>query len=183
MTQEYKVSNKSAGRVVYSVPELGVRREFTTTETKTIPLSELQALSMRPGGRELIYNYLYIHDVKAIENIMNDEIAPEYFLEKEKVPSWMTSCSLDEFKDALDFAPEGTKDLIKHYAVTLPLTDMNKCNAIKEQLGFDVAEALKRIEDYKDDSATEKATSQSSRRRTTSSIQIPTTSETATIKI
>lgn len=181
MTQEYKVSNKSAGKVVYSVPELGVRREFSVNETKTLPLNELQALSMRPGGRELLYNYLYVHDVKAIENIMNDEIAPEYFLTKEQIPSWMTSCSLDEFKDALDFAPEGTKDLIKHFATTMPLTDMNKCEAIKEQLGYDVSKALEHDKESKEKDAP--ATTKTPSRRTTSSIKVPTETTPATIKI
>lgn len=54
----------------------------------------------------------------------------------------MDSCSLDEFKDALDFAPDGTKDLIKKYAIEKPLNDHSKRVAIKEQLGFDVDKAI-----------------------------------------
>jgi len=58
----------------------------------------------------------------------------------------MDTCSLDEFKDALDFAPEGTKDLIKKYAVEKPLNDFSKREAIKDQLGFDVSKALENIQ-------------------------------------
>ena len=54
----------------------------------------------------------------------------------------MESCSIDEFKDALDFAPNGTKDLIKQYAVSKPLNDYDKREAIKAQLGLDVSKAI-----------------------------------------
>jgi hypothetical protein len=74
--------------------------------------------------------------------LINGEEAPEYWLTESNIPSWMETCSLDEFKDALDFAPEGTKDLIKQYAVSLPLNDYSKRQAIKEQLGFDVSTAI-----------------------------------------
>ena len=35
-------------------------------------------------------------------------------LKEAQIPTWINSCSLDEFKDALDFAPEGIKELIKN---------------------------------------------------------------------
>jgi len=38
----------------------------------------------------------------------------------------MTTGSLDEFLDCLDFAPEGVKDLIKTLSVELPLNDVSK---------------------------------------------------------
>jgi len=60
----------------------------------------------------------------------------------EQVKQWLPSCSLDQLLDALDFAPDGVLSLIKKYAVELPLNDMNKCNAIKEKLKFDVLKAI-----------------------------------------
>lgn len=171
MEQQYNVSNKSAGRVVYSIPELRIRRDFNIGETKKIALSELNALSMRPGGKALLYNYLYVQDANAIENILNEEVAPEYFLTTEQIPTWIVSCSLDEFKDALDFAPEGTKDLIKQTAVNLRLNDMNKRAALKAQLGFDVTAVLENQQADKEDAVEVKKTI--SNRRTTSTIQKP----------
>jgi len=50
--------------------------------------------------------------------------------------------SLDEFLDCLDFAPEGVLDLIKEYAVTLPLNDVAKRQAILDKLGFNVTVAI-----------------------------------------
>ena len=39
------VTNRSAGMVVYTIPEEGIRREFTPGETKKIPFEELEKLS------------------------------------------------------------------------------------------------------------------------------------------
>lgn len=137
-----KVTNRSGGRVIYNIPEDKIRREFYNKETKEIPLSELEKLSQQPGGRKLIYNYLSIQDADTIQHLVNHPIEPEYWLTEDKIPGWMNTCSLDEFKDALDFAPEGIKDLIKKYAVSLPLNDFAKRQAIFAQLGFNVTQAI-----------------------------------------
>jgi hypothetical protein len=55
----------------------------------------------------------------------------------------MEEGTLDEFLDCLDFAPIGVIDLIKRYAVALPLSDYNKRKAIKDKLGYDVDAAIK----------------------------------------
>lgn len=136
------VYNKSAGRAVYKLPELGVRRMFYPGEHKEISVSELEKLVQTPGGRKLIYNYLLIDDKEIIEYLINGKVEPEYWLKEKDIDSWMQSCSLDEFKDALDFAPDGTKDLIKAHAVSLPLNDISKRDAIEKQLGFNVTKAL-----------------------------------------
>lgn len=154
MKKECNVTNKSAGTVIYNIPELRVRREFAPHETKHLTVSELDALAMIAGGKELIYNYLFVNDDEVIHHLINNEVVPEYYLTEDQIPSWMDTCSLDEFKDALDFAPEGTKDLIKKYAVEKPLNDFGKREAIKAQLGFDVSKALENIQsDEKDKKA------------------------------
>ena len=120
MKDQCNVTSKSAGFVIYNIPELGVRREFAPHETKHIKVDELDSLSMMGGGKELIYNYLFINDDEILRHLLNKDVEPEYYLTEEQIPSWMESCSIDEFKDALDFAPNGTKDLIKQYAVSKP---------------------------------------------------------------
>lgn len=143
MENKISVTNRSFGTVIYNIPEMGVRREFSPKETKKITREELEALTSQPGGRELIEGYLLVHDAKALEEIVNIQVEPEYWLTEEKIPSWMQTCSNDEFLDALNFAPEGVKSLIKDYAVKLPLNDYNKIGAIKDILGFDVMTAIK----------------------------------------
>ena len=143
MKDKCTVYNKSAGHVVYRLPELGLRRQFYPREVKKdISVNELEKLAQTPGGRKLILNYLMVDDKEILEYLINGRVEPEYWIKEEEIDNWMSTCSLDEFKDALDFAPEGTKDLIKAHAVSLPLNDMSKRVALKEQLGFDVSKAL-----------------------------------------
>lgn len=181
MNDYCNVSNKSAGIVVYNIPDLRVRREFYPHETKKISSTELMSLSQMPGGRELIYDYLYISDEELLHNLINGEIAPEYYLTEDQIPTWMDNCSLDEFKDALDFAPDGAKDLIKKYAVTKPLNDFSKREAIKEQLGFDVTKAVENskadAEEVKKPVEKTPKLATSGRRTTTTTIKKPTTKE------
>jgi hypothetical protein len=54
----YKVKNRSSNRVMYSVPDLGVFRDFVPGEVKQISHEELEKLSYRPGGVTLISSYL-----------------------------------------------------------------------------------------------------------------------------
>ena len=49
MKDQSNVTNKSAGFVIYNIPELGVRREFAPHETKHIKVDELDSLSMMGG--------------------------------------------------------------------------------------------------------------------------------------
>lgn len=141
-TKFVKVTNRSGGAVCYRVPELNVTRMFHAHETKSVSVAELEAVAVQPGGRELLYNFLLIQDETALRETLNVQEAPEYWLAEENIPTWMNTCSLDEFKDGLDFAPEGVKELIKDYAISLPLNDMAKREAIREMLGFDITKAI-----------------------------------------
>ena len=49
----------------------------------------------------------------------------------------MLNGSHDQFLDLLDFAPVGVIDLVKKYAVELPLNDLDKVTALKKKTGFD----------------------------------------------
>ena len=60
MKKIMKVTNRSAGKVVYRIPEHNIRREFQVGETKQITYEELVWLSYQPGGRMLMQNMLYI---------------------------------------------------------------------------------------------------------------------------
>lgn len=140
--REVLVTNRSNGLVCYRIPDLNVNRTFNNRETKRIPYEELRILAQQAGGRELIYNFLYVQDKEILEEALNVKEEPEYWLTEEKIPTWINSCSIEEFKDALDFAPEGVKDLIKKFAVSVPLNASDKREAIKEQLDFDVTKVI-----------------------------------------
>ena len=144
MENKCAVTNRSSGMVIYNIPEMHIRRVFYTGETKEVDPAELKALSNQPGGRELIYGYLLIKDPKVAKEVMNIDLnnEVEYNMSDNQVKAWLNTCSLDEFKDALDFAPAGVKDLMKKYAIELPLNDVAKREAMKDQLGFDVDAAI-----------------------------------------
>lgn len=59
----YLVTNRSAGLVCYTLPEMGIKnREFQPGETKKISAEELNNLSYKPGGVVLMRDYLIIQD-------------------------------------------------------------------------------------------------------------------------
>lgn len=144
MEKTCTVTNRSSGRVIYRIPDMNVRRVFFTGETKQIAIDELKALTNQPGGRELIYDYLLIRDPVVVKELMNIDLNTEveYKMTEDEVKSWINTCSLDAFKDALDFGPDGVKDLMKKFAVELPLNDVAKREAMKKQIGFDVDAAI-----------------------------------------
>lgn len=149
------VTNRSNGTVVYKIPERHIRREFNRKETKKIPYQEILEVAAQPGGRELIYNFLLIDSKEIVREGLNIQEEPEYWLTEDMIAGdWMETCSLDSFKDALDFAPEGVKSLIKKYAVSKPLNDVAKRQALFEQLKFDVNKAISIVEADKESEST-----------------------------
>ena len=137
-----KVINKFNGIVGYEVPELDVNRTFYPKESKNISYDELEKLSYLPGGSSILKNYLEIADEEVIMELFNIKPEPEYHYSEDDVKKLLTTGSLDQFLDCLDFAPPVIIDMIKDMAVTLPLNDMAKRDAIKDKIGFDVTKAI-----------------------------------------
>lgn len=141
MKKPMTVKNRSSSMVVYRIPERNIRREFRPTEKKIVPYEELMWLTYQPGGRMLMENFLQIESVEATQEL-SLHTEPEYFMSEAQVIELLNKGTMDEFLDALDFAPQGVKDLIRHYAVSLPLNDSAKRKALKEKTGFDVDAAI-----------------------------------------
>jgi hypothetical protein len=141
-----KVRNRSTSTVGYDIPDFNVKRRFAPGEIKEIPKQELESLIQQPGGRVILTEYLQVskEDVKQLD-VMEPE--QEYFYSDDDVKRIMMVGTLDEFLDMLDFAPTGVMDMIKSYAVSLPLTDLHKVQALKTKTGFDSARALENATD------------------------------------
>jgi len=137
----FLVKNRSASRVLYQIPSLGVRREFAPGETMRIPYSELVKFMYEPGAKKLMVNFLQIKEEKLLKQF-NMPVQPEYYLTEEQIKDLLLTGTLDAFLDCLDFAPEGVLELVKSFSVALPLTDYDKRKALKEKTGFDVDAAL-----------------------------------------
>ena len=148
-----KVINKFSGTVGYDVPEMGVHRNFYPKESKEISFEELERLSFIPGGDVILRNYLEIVDEDVIMALFNEKPEPEYHYSENDVKQLLTTGSLDQFLDCLDFAPDVIKDMIKDLA----LNDMAKRQAIQDKLGFDVTKAIE-IKNTKYDGETEEIT-------------------------
>lgn len=135
------VKNRSASKIIYKIPEEHIRREFAPGEVKLIPYDELGKLSFQPGGRQLMIQYLQITDDNALRSV-GIKPQPEYYMSEGQIVDLLKTGSYEAFLDCLDFAPTGIIDLIKKYAVSLPLNDYQKRQALKAKTGFDVDQAL-----------------------------------------
>lgn len=151
----FLVTNRSASRVCYAVPELGVKlRDFQPGETKKISGAELQGLMYVPGGRALLQHYLQVQNEEVRDELIG-RVEPEYNMNIEQVRELITNPNnMDEWLDALDFAPEGVIDLIKTLSVSIPLTDTRKMEAFKKKKGIDLARMIQaEIESKEEDAA------------------------------
>ena len=135
------VKNRSTSRVIYQIPSLNIRHEFAPGESMRISFDELKKFMYEPGARNLVENFLQI-TADEVLNEFNINAQPEYYLSEQQIKDLLLTGSLDAFLDCLDFAPIGVIDLIKSYAVSLPLSDYNKRQALKQKIGFDVDAAL-----------------------------------------
>ena len=134
------VKNRSRATIAYTIPDMNIRRVFTPGETKKISEAELVALSYRPGGPAMLQRNLMIMNKEVAEEL-TPSVEPEYWMDDEEVKKLLmdtSSKSVDRLLDLLDFAPAGVKDLVKKYAVELPVQDVRKRAAIKEKTGLDV---------------------------------------------
>ena len=148
MDKVIKIKNRSASQVIYSIPEIGIRREFAPGEIKNISHDELEKLTWQPGGREILTSFLQVMGSKEIEEL-GIHAEPEYHMNETQIIELLKSGSFDAFLDCLQFAPTGVIDLIKTFSVELPLTDTRKIEALKEKTGFDVDSALRHVEEEK----------------------------------
>ena len=137
----FLVKNRSTSTVVYAIPSMNIRRTFAPGETQKISYGELVKFMFEPGAKKLMVNFLQIQAEELLQQF-NMPVQPEYALDETQIKNLLLHGSLDEFLDCLDFAPTGVLDIVKSMAVSLPLSDYQKREALKEKTGFDVDAAL-----------------------------------------
>ena len=140
-TDKIRIENRSNAIVGYSVPETNIVRRFVGKETTEVTMGELRQAIQIPGTFRLIEDNLIIHSQEAVAELLPNA-EPEYFYTAEDVDFLLKDGSLDQLRDALDFAPGGVITLIKEQAVKTRLNDMSKREVILEQTGFDVTKAI-----------------------------------------
>lgn len=143
-----KVYNRSVGEVVYALPEMNINRIFAIGETKNLEESELEALSQSYGGLRILQHDLLVEDKAWVAAHFDAPI--EYWWKPDKIKDAMLNDSIELFTETLDYAPEGVIEYIKMYAYKLPLTDLNKIEALRAKTDFD---AMAAAEFMKEDTA------------------------------
>ena len=138
-----QVTNRDGWTTGYQIPELNVTRRFTQGETKMISAMELRRLSWLPGGRALIRDHLIVKNEELVNELLSNNVEPEYYYTTEDVRELLLNGSEDQLRDALDFAPQGVISLIKDVAVELKLNDMRKREIILQATNFDVTNAIR----------------------------------------
>ena len=100
MDKVIKIKNRSASQVIYSIPEIGIRREFAPGEIKNIPHDELEKLTWQAGGREILTSFLQVMGSKEIEEL-GIHAEPEYHMNETQIIELLKSGSFDAFLDCL----------------------------------------------------------------------------------
>lgn len=145
--KKVKITNRSNGFVGYFIPETNLRRSFGPYESKDVDADELQKVMYQSGGQALLDAYFLIDDKELAEEY-SPTLAkePEYWHNKDNLIEIMLYGSQDEFLDLLDFCPKGTLETIKDLAISLPLKDTDKMQAIQNKTGLNVYNAIKNKE-------------------------------------
>ena len=120
LNKTVNVLNRGTAEVGYTLHDSGVRRNWMPNEIKkNMTVRELEQLTYIPGGLKLLQKYLVINDPDVCE-YLGLETEPEYFYTEADVRTLLTTGTLDQLLDCLDFAPEGVIDLIKKLSIACP---------------------------------------------------------------
>ena len=122
------VRNMVDHKVVYVIPELNRRVVFEPFQEKKVPASELRALNYSTGGEVLLHNYLCVlnKDLRTEFNIPSDQVEYDWKIEDIHRVLEDLSTPIEALEDALDFAPDGIRELIVDSAVKWKIPDSNR---------------------------------------------------------
>lgn len=152
-----QVGSGSPYVVAYFVNEgnLNVHREFRPMtdgkmDIKYIPFEELFYLNNAPGGREIIFEKLYIKDplVREALDLPTIEEAPEFGYTKEDVKKVLLEGTDDEVLDMYDFGPERMAEITKSLLVELDNISYSRLQLLEKIFHWN--NITRMIENWKD---------------------------------
>lgn len=155
----------------YVVDLTGVRRVLPPHASFRVKAGELRELSYQLGGIDILQNYIRVCNRSLALEFgidMNDQV--EYNWTEADVDRCLLNDDIDVLLDALDFAPDGIKQLIVDRAIKLEIPDVNKRQAIKDAMGTDITSAIENRHAYDDQEETEEK-KPARRRRTPSAAE------------
>lgn len=152
-----QVASGSPYIVAYFVNEgnLNVHREFRPMtdgkmDIKYVPFEELFYLNNAPGGREIIFEKLYIKDPlvrEALDLPTIDEV-PEFGYTKEDVKKVLLEGTDDEVLDMYDFGPERMAEITKSLLVELDNISYSRLQLLEKIFHWN--NITRMIENWKD---------------------------------
>lgn len=144
------VTSKYDGILSIKEASTGIRHTWPK-EGDVVYLTEENILNIisTPGGRYILENNLVFSDEKVYE-MLGIQPEPEDKMSADQIKSLLKNGTLDQLEDALNFANEGTVELIQSLAIIEQIADMNKLELISKKTGADM---LKRAALYKKDFA------------------------------
>ena len=114
LTRKIKVYNRTSGGLGYEIEALRITRSWAKQgDYLNIGIDELLELKTIQGGMELLEKYILIEDEEALKLIFDDrEVEPEYKYGVAEVDFLLYKATLEQFLDALDYAPQGVLELL-----------------------------------------------------------------------
>lgn len=134
------VRNLVDHKVVYVIPELNRRVVFEPFQEKKVPAGELRALNYTTGGEILIHNYLCIKSIDLREefNIPSDMVEYDWTIDDIRRVLTDLNSPIEALEDALDFGPDGIRELLVDCAVKWKIPDANRRKVISKMTGVNV---------------------------------------------
>jgi hypothetical protein len=158
MLDRIKVTLRSNGKVAWTAPTLRIRREWSPNNREQYPSAEeIRDVYFSPGGRDLINDFLIIHD----EEIRTELAMPtdiEYTLTLEEIKTVIADGSPAEVKDLLTYSPEGARQVALDMATAGQIDSAEKINIIGKILGKDIPQIIKLKKSAEDESETTEST-------------------------
>lgn len=136
-----KVTNRSRGGLTYTIPDLGIRREYAPNETKEVTAQELRKLSYISGGKVMIDRYLVIQNAALVRELLG-YVEPEYYYTEKDIVELLLRGTLDQLDDCLTFGGQGVIEVVKRKAVELEINDVSKRELIFKKTGYNVNNAI-----------------------------------------
>lgn len=166
------IRNMVNHKVVYVLPDWNRKVVFEPFQERKIPAGELRALHYTTGGYNLLHNYLCVEntDLKAEFEIPKDQIEYDWKLNDIKYLLLNNNSLIESLQDALDFAPEGIREMIIDYAVIWKIPDSNKRKVISQMTGIDIDKQIE-FSELVDDDVTKDTTPSQRRVKNTTSVR------------
>ena len=156
MENKVKIENLISSRVIFSMPELRLKRVWEKKGAiKTIPFEQLEEAIYDPGVESLFVDgVLGIADMDVKKKLgLEPEEAEEpvniIVLSDKERKEWLVDLSVAEFRNKIKELPREQVIELANYAVDNEITNFEKSEILKRAVGIDVLSRVKLNRDNK----------------------------------